>query len=208
MPSNRFSNIFGLSYTSTIPFEDKTFDSDDLARLRYFPLDSDGKFSDVDFRVFTARQCQPLVFRGGSRGLCNLERNFRRAFNLSVYPDRIITDLYRPIAVKWGAMRSMKITDVSVTDEFEKIKEHSDVDKYCDADDSVLQLYRTRLKINIRYALMASSLRLQLVTIGDFKTPDQSPINPTLIDFNTINFSSFEWLKNSDINLSLWNKSL
>ena len=51
MPSNRFSNIFGLSYTSTIPFEDKTFDSDDLARLRYFPLDSDGKFSDVDFRV-------------------------------------------------------------------------------------------------------------------------------------------------------------
>ena len=64
MPTNRFSGVFRASHTSTVPFTETSYDADDLAKVTFLPLDSSGRFSEIPFKVFTARQCQPLVIQG------------------------------------------------------------------------------------------------------------------------------------------------
>jgi hypothetical protein len=208
MSTNRFSGVFRASYTSTVPFNDSTYDANDLARVTYLPLDSSGKFSEIPFKVFTARQCQPLVILGGNQALTNLERSFRNNFSLSRYPDCSTIKIYRPLAITWKLLKSLKIKPPSVTDEFEVVVEHSDKERYSEDDEIIMFTYQESLMDNIRFAFMNASLQLQLRAIGDFKRPDQSPINPMLLNYDTYNFTTFDWLKNSNLDLTDWSKTL
>ena len=209
MPINRFTNILCSSYTSTVPFIDSSYDPDDVARVTYLPLDSNGRFSEIPFKVFTARQCQPLFMQGGAQALVSLDRSFKSSLNLSLHPEYSTTTIFRPLAINWKSLNSLKIKHATIKDGLEIHVEHSDIERYgSDTDEIIMLPYQKQLMDNFRYAFMSSSLHLQLKAIGDFKRPDQSPINPMLLNYDTYNFTSFEWLKDSNLDLTDWNKTL
>ena len=108
MPTNGFSGVFRASYTSTVPFTETSYDADDLAKVTYLPLDSSGKFSEIPFKVFTVRQCQPLVIQGGAQALTSLDSSFRNIFNLSLYPNCSKITVYRPLAITWNSRYPLK----------------------------------------------------------------------------------------------------
>ena len=116
--------------------------------------------------------------------------------------------MFRPLAITWKSLKSLKIKAPSLTDEFKIVVEHSNIDLYSDQDEIIMISYQNALLDNIRFAFMNASLNLQFKSIGDFKRPDQSPINPMLLNYDTFNFTTFDWLKNSNLDLTDWSKTL
>jgi hypothetical protein len=101
--------------------------------------------------------------------LASLDRSFRINLDLSRHPDCSTDTIYRPLAITWNSLR---IKPPSVTDEFEDVVEHPDINRYSDQVVTSMISYQNSLMDNIRSTCMNASIHLQLEAIWNFQRSD------------------------------------